>query len=91
MVPRPPRAELELRVAAAQLQYELCEPLRYPSIRDFRATLRVTPVVDGSRAFVEWWATFDCPADELDRWTAQFTSSFGTWLASLRAAIAPPA
>jgi hypothetical protein len=32
--------------------------------RNFQATLRVTPVVEGNRAFVEWWATFDC---ELDR------------------------
>jgi hypothetical protein len=71
--------------------YEFCEPLRYPSLRDFRATLRVTPVVDRGRAFVEWWATFDCPADELDSWTARFTDSFATWLASLRASIAVPA
>ena len=28
--------------------------------RNFEATLRVLPVVEGNRAFVEWWATFDC-------------------------------
>jgi len=27
-------------------------------VRDYRATLRVTPVTDGSGSFVEWWATF---------------------------------
>ena len=33
--------------------------------RNFQATLRVTPVVDGDRAFVEWWATFDCDSGPL--------------------------
>ena len=31
--------------------------------RNFQATLRVTPVIDGNRAFVEWWATFDSDLD----------------------------
>lgn len=48
------------------------------------ATLRVTPVIDGSRAFVEWSATFDCPADEHDRWTTYFRDAFAGWLGSLR-------
>jgi hypothetical protein len=47
----------------------------------------VTPVVDGDRAFVEWWATFDCPVPELDGWTARFTEAFATWLGSLRATL----
>ena len=29
-------------------------------VRNYHATLRVTPVTDGDRAFVEWWTTFDC-------------------------------
>src|SRR5207302_1280782 len=39
--------------------YEFCGP---PSLRmsGFQATLRITPIVDGDQAFVEWWATFDC-------------------------------
>ena len=52
--------------------------------RDFRATLRVTPVVDGDRAFVEWWATFDCDADRHDERTAFFRDAFAGWLESLR-------
>ncbi len=63
--------------------YEFCGPPRFP-VRNFEATIRVTPVVDGGRAFVEWWATFDCAADEYDRWTNFFGESFGGWLASLR-------
>ena len=52
--------------------------------RDFRATLRVTPVVDGDRAFVEWWATFDCDLDRHDERTAFFRDAFAGWLESLR-------
>lgn len=52
--------------------------------RDFRATLRVTPVVDGDRAFVEWWATFDCDAERHDERTAFFRDAFAGWLESLR-------
>ncbi|MEA2671467.1 MAG: hypothetical protein QOG45_1687 [Chloroflexota bacterium] len=65
--------------------YDAREPYRFP-VQNFRATLRVTPIVDGSRAFVEWWATFDCAPDERDRWTAYFEhEGFATWLRSLRA------
>lgn len=52
--------------------------------RDFQATLRVTPVVDGNRAFVEWWATFDCDAEHYDERTAFFRDAFAGWLESLR-------
>jgi len=31
-----------------------------PPVENLQATLRVTPVVDGEHAFVEWWVTFDC-------------------------------
>jgi hypothetical protein len=52
--------------------------------RDFRATLRVTPVVDGDRAFVEWRATFDCDAERFNERTAFFRDAFAGWLKSLR-------
>jgi len=63
--------------------YALCEPLPFP-LRDYEATLRITPVTDGNRAFVEWWATFDCADNEREQWTGHFISSFGTWLEALR-------
>jgi hypothetical protein len=53
-------------------------------VRDFQATLRVTPVVDGNRAFVEWWATFDCELDDVGGRTAFFRDAFAGWLESLR-------
>jgi DNA-binding transcriptional MerR regulator len=53
--------------------YKFCEPFPYP-IRNCVITLRVTPVVDGNRAFVEWSATFDCEATEYDHWTIYFAN-----------------
>lgn len=66
--------------------FEMCEP--HPmAVTNFVATVRVTPVVDGDRAFVEWWTTFECPPDQYEYWTAQFprTDGFARWLKSLRA------
>lgn len=51
--------------------YQFCEPFPYP-IRNEVITLRVTPVIDGHRAFVEWSGTFDCAASEYDHWTRYF-------------------
>ena len=65
--------------------YRFEEPVPFP-VRDYEATLRVTPVTDGGRSFVEWWTTFDCAADEHERWTAFFAAEvFAPALASLRA------
>lgn len=64
--------------------YELCEPGPL-AVRNYQATLRVTPVVDGSRSFVEWWASFDCAPEERERWTSYFRDEgFAKWLGGLR-------
>jgi len=63
--------------------YEFCGDAPMP-VQHYRATLRVVPVVDGGRGFVEWWASFDCPPERHDEWTAFFRDSFARWLASLR-------
>jgi hypothetical protein len=52
--------------------------------QNFMATLRVTPVIDGDRAFVEWWATFDSDLDRSDERVAFFRGAFANWLESLR-------
>ncbi len=52
--------------------------------RNFQATLRVTPVIDGDRAFVEWWATFDCDLDRSEERVEFFRGAFANWLESLR-------
>ncbi len=64
--------------------YGLCDPPHLP-LRNFAATIRVTPVVASGGAFVEWWATFDCAADEADRWVNFFErDGFAVWLDALR-------
>jgi len=64
--------------------YAFCDPPPLP-VRNYTATIRVAPVVEGNRAFVEWWATFDCAADDHDRWTYHFAKDgFAKWLAALR-------
>lgn len=52
--------------------------------RSFQATLRVTPVVDEDKSFVEWWATFDCDLDRVDERREFFRDAFAGWLQSLR-------
>lgn len=63
--------------------YEFCDAPTLPMIA-FRGTLRVTPVVDGNRAFVEWWADFDCDPVSRDELVATLQGWFGKWLESLR-------
>jgi len=67
--------------------YEFCGPPPLP-ITNFRATIRITEVVDGHRALVEWWATFDCEPVRCDEMAAILRGWFATWLESLRAALA---
>lgn len=71
--------------------YEFAGAIPFP-VRNYRATLRITPVVDGSKAFVEWSATFDCEPTELDRWSGYFEKDgFATWLGALRRHLADSA
>ncbi|HEX6444380.1 MAG TPA: SRPBCC family protein [Streptosporangiales bacterium] len=64
--------------------YEFCPPIPYP-VSHYRATIRVTPVIDGDRAFVEWWATFDCAEGERNHWVGHFAhEGFARWLGGLR-------
>jgi len=54
-----------------------------PAPIDYEGTLRVTPVVEGDRAFVEWWVAYECKPEERERWGAFLTSAIGDWTASL--------
>ena len=68
--------------------YEFCGEPTLP-MTGFQATLRVTPVVDGERAFVEWWANFDCDPANRDELADTLRSWFGKWLQSLRESMGP--
>jgi hypothetical protein len=61
--------------------YEFCGPATLP-VTDFQATLRITPVVDGDRAFIEWWATFDCDTEARIDLSGTLRDWFGKWLES---------
>ena len=64
--------------------YEFAGAIPFP-LRNYRATLRVTPVTDGEKSFVEWWATFDGQPEELERWRRYFENDgFAVWLGALR-------
>lgn len=34
-------------------------------LSDYVATMRLFPVTEGNRCFVEWWAEFDCPSEKV--------------------------
>ena len=54
-------------------------------VRHFAATIRITPVVDTARAFVEWWATFDCAGDDHETLVNRLKhQGFAVWLTALR-------
>ena len=42
-------------------------------VSDYIATLRLLPVTEGNRCFVEWWAEFDCPTGK----EAELTETIG--------------
>ena len=67
--------------------YEFADSPTLP-VADFMATLRVTPVIDGNRAFIEWWAEFDCEPASRGELTRTLAGWFETWLESLRDAMA---
>jgi hypothetical protein len=65
--------------------YEFCEPFPYP-VSNSVITLSVTPIIDGNRAFVEWWGTFDCEVSEREHWESYFANEvWAKLLTSLRA------
>lgn len=57
-------------------------------VEDYEATVRVLPVVEDGRAFVEWRATFDCVLERRDAIAENLKGSFATWLGALRAYLA---
>jgi hypothetical protein len=65
--------------------FSLCDP---SPMQNYQATLRVTPITDGNRTFIEWWASFDCDPTEANQWIAFLeTEGFPVWLGSIPAHI----
>jgi hypothetical protein len=66
--------------------YEFCGPPSLP-VSGFVASLRITPVIDGDRAFVEWWATFNCEPVRREELIGTLQGWFANWIESLRHAL----
>jgi hypothetical protein len=54
---------------------------------NYQGTLRLTPIVDGNRAFVEWFVEFDGPANEAAQWNDLLMKLIAQWVASLKRAL----
>ena len=64
--------------------YAFCDPSAL-AVRNYVATIRITPVVETGKAFIEWSAEFDCEAGETDHWIGYFEKEgFAKWLGALR-------
>ena len=68
--------------------YEFADTPTLP-VTDFTATLQVTPVTDGDRAFIEWSAVFDCEPASRTELSRTLAGWFEIWLESLRDRMAP--
>jgi hypothetical protein len=59
-------------------------------VDNYRACLRLRPVVDTDQTFIEWSATFDCAPQEAERWRRFYAEDrFPTWLGALRDRMVP--
>jgi len=58
----------------------------FDGVENYLATIRVAPVTDGDKSFVEWWTTFDCAPDKIGYWENFFaTEVFQGGLDALKA------
>jgi hypothetical protein len=59
---------------------------RSPAAIDYTGTLRLEPIVDGDRTFIEWYVEYDCPPADVARWHDELMKLIPDWVASLRRA-----
>lgn len=58
-------------------------------VANYRACLRLRPVIDTGQTFVEWTASFDCSREDTERWRRCYADDrFPTWLGALRDGLA---
>jgi hypothetical protein len=67
--------------------YENCDTAPEP-MRSYRVTIRVYPIVETAKAFVEWWASFGDGADDRAITSSFSTDNFVKSLVSLRSFMA---
>lgn len=81
--------------AERYFSYAGLEPFPYPgrsadpvAAIDYAGTLRITPIVDGNRAFVEWFVDYQCPVADASRWQEKLMDLIPQWVDSLRHVLA---
>ncbi len=62
--------------------YESCGPLG--AITYYQGTAKVTPIIDGDHALVEWSIALECPEAERSNCIAILKNAMPQWMASLR-------
>ena len=66
--------------------YESCGALG--AITYYQGVAKVTPIIDGNRALVEWAVNFDSPTAEQANCVALLENAMPQWMKSLRAVLA---
>jgi hypothetical protein len=70
--------------------YESCAPFEIEAsgsariLRRYQGTLRLRPIIEGDRCFVEWSSEYDCPPEDAEYWADWWAAMLPTWLGSLR-------
>ena len=59
-----------------------------PTLRHYKATLRITPVTTSAGSFVEWWSDFDATAEAIPHWAGLQQREFAKSLARLERIVA---
>jgi hypothetical protein len=54
-----------------------------PGAIDYAGTVRLTPVVDGDRTFIEWLVDFDCRPSDRAPWNDMLMELIPEWVGSL--------
>ncbi|BBF65512.1 SRPBCC family protein [Acidithiobacillus sp. 'AMD consortium'] len=75
--------------------YAGMEPIEFPShggidapaAANYEGTLRLTPIVDGNRTFIEWFVELDCTPEDATQWNELFTNLIPKWVNSLKRAL----
>ena len=81
--------------AARSFTYAGLEPFGFPAPActaaaeppapiDYEGTLRVTPVVEGNRSFLEWWMSYDAAPRERETWQRFLVDAISQWSRSLK-------
>jgi polyketide cyclase/dehydrase/lipid transport protein len=76
--------------AERSFTYAGMEPLPFPregsnapAPVNYQGTVRLAPIVDGGRTFVEWFVEFDGPSNEAPQWTDLLLELIAQWVDSL--------